>query len=216
MMKTLPLLTALASALFSVGAAQASVLSNEAIYGPAGTDWKAPGQALTLHKFNPLLGTLTSVHFDWSGQLDSSFWADNPTGQLANVSYTAQGGMTFNIPSMTAIQLVFGPQTGLMAVGAGQEATQAVDLTGGGATTLLSNWSSFIGVDTFDVMVMALGTSTFNAAGNVDTEVVTSAAARVTVSYDYTPSRNAVPEPTGLALVGLALAAAGLISRRRA
>ena len=60
----------------------------------------------------------------------------------------------------------------------------------------------------------------FTGAGNVDTEVVTTAAAQVMVRYDYSrtqlSTRNAVPEPAGLALVGLALAAAGLLSRRRA
>lgn len=222
MKKTFPLLTTLAAMLLSVGAAQASfvptgnTISYDASYGPAGTDWAAPGQALALQKFNPLLGTLNSVHFDWSGQLNSSFWVYNPSLQSAIVSYTANGGMSFNFPSMAAQQLVFGPQTGLLAVGADQDATLAVDLTGGSGTTLLADWASFVGADTFDVLVTAQGTSAFNGAGNVDTEVVTSASARVKVSYDYTPNRNAVPEPTGLALVGLALAAAGLMSRRRA
>ena len=52
-------------------------------------------------------------------------------------------------------------------------------------------------------------------SGNVDFEFTTTASAWVKVTYDYTAAGNAVPEPGALSLLGLALAAAGIASRRR-
>jgi hypothetical protein len=217
------LLATVAALLITTGAAHADVLpSNASIsfedsYGPAGTDWQAPGKLLHLDQFDPLLGTLNAVSFQWRGTLNTSFWASNPTTNLNTLRYSASGSMAFGLPLPASAQLVFGPQAGEIELAGGQEVTLPVllELMGGGVFT--GNLADFIGTDTVDLRVVAQGDSFMtDESGNVDFDVTTTASAWVQVTYDYTANGNQVPEPGALSLLGLALAAAGIASRRRA
>ena len=90
-------------------------------------------------------------------------------------------------------------------------------LEGDGVGTYQGSLANFIGEDSFDVHVLAEGISAFSdEAGNFDYDLTTQATAWLQVTYDYTAAANAVPEPGALSLLGLALAAAGIASRRRA
>jgi hypothetical protein len=82
------------------------------------------------------------------------------------------------------------------------------------SATLTSGWSAFVGSGNFDIGVLAIGQSQMTGSGNVDGGAITEATAGASVRYDYS-ANNAVPEPGALALVGLALGAAGLAGRRR-
>lgn len=223
MKTTFALLATAAALLTTTGAAHADVVPSnasiryEASVGPAGLDWQAPGKLLSLAQFDPLLGTLNAVSFQWRGTLSSSFWAFNPLSQGTTVRYSASGSMGFSLPLPGAPQIVFGPQQGEFALAAGQELTLPVVLEAMGSGTFQGDLQGFVGEDDFSVRVVAQGDSFMEEeSGNVDVETTTTASAWVQVTYDYTARPNDVPEPGVLSLLGLALAAAGIASRRRA
>lgn len=219
MKTTLTLLATAATLLISTAAAHADIISYDASYGPADTDWATPGKLLSLNQFNPLLGTLNAVSFEWRGTLNASFWASNPTNAQNVVRYSASGHMGFGLPLPASAQLVFGPQEGDLVLAPGQDRTLPILLQRTGGGSFLGNLADFIGTSDFDVRVVAQGDSSiFDQSGNVDTEVTTTASAWVKVTYDYNANANAnqVPEPGALSLLGLALAAAGIALRRSA
>lgn len=216
------LATAAAALLITAGAAQADVLpSNASIsyedsVGPLGLDWDVPGKRLSLSQFDPLLGTLNAVSFQWLGALNSSFRSFNDNASQNTLSYRASGSMAFGLPLPANAQGVFGPQVGEIVLAPGEDKTLSIlfQLIGNGG--VVGNLAGFIGEDSFDVRVVAQGDSSLkDESGNVDFEVTTAASAWVKVTYDYTAAGNAVPEPGALSLLGLALAAAGIASRRR-
>lgn len=59
------------------------------------------------------------------------------------------------------------------------------------------------------------GISIFGGGGNVDTTQATTANCGASITYTYEAAPTNVPEPGTMALVGLALAGAGVFSRRR-
>ncbi len=190
--------------------------SNAASYGPSMTDWEAPGQVLQLQKFNPLLGTLTAVTFSWDGRLDTVFTVENETDERSPVTYSASGSMQFSIPHYGLASLVFGPQSGQFDVDAGTSSALAISLkdSGTGSTT---NLTDFIGPGSFAVLVTARSDSAMSTDNDdIFLSTRTNAFASAQVSYDYIAATHAVPEPGALALLGLALGAACLATRRRA
>ncbi len=217
------LLATAAALLIATGAAHAGALpsigsiSSEDGFGPAGTDWETPGKLLQLSQFDPLLGTLTAVHFQWRGALNSNFQGVNNGSGQNILRYSASGSMGFSLPLPTSAQLVFGPQEGVILLAPGEDKTVPIllEITGGGG--FVGNLASFVGEDTFDVRVVAQGDSyLIEESGNVDFLATTTASAWVKVTYDYTANGSPVPEPGALSLLGLALASAGIASRRRA
>ena len=216
------LATAAAALLITAGAAQADVLplnasiSYEDSVGPLGLDWDVPGKRLSLSQFDPLLGTLNAVSFQWLGALNSSFRGFNDNASQNTLRYSASGSMAFGLPLPANAQGVFGPQEGEIVLAPGEDKTLSILLQLIGNGGIVGNLAGFIGEDSFDVRVVAQGDSSLeDESGNVDFEVTTTASAWVKVTYDYTAAGTAVPEPGALSLLGLALAAAGIASRRR-
>lgn len=199
-----------------MGQAHATTVSYTQAFGPLETDWIAP-QTLLLPQFNPTIGTLNSVTFRFDGGISSGFSATNPTGSAKTVTYEAAGTLNFQQATLGNLTLDLGPQDGSLALGPLGDLAFTIDLSASVGTTLFSGWSDFLGGGNFGVDVTAFGLSSMSEdSGNVEFDVASSATTGVTVTYDYTANRNSVPEPASLALVGLALCAAGAARRRRA
>lgn len=181
------------------------------------TDWDTAandgnplqGQTLQLPRFAGA-GTLNSVTFNFSGTMVSAFSATDVQGNESLTNHL-MGTLSFMLPSI-----------GLTALDFDQTDTRngsfdLVTLTASknGTVSVAGPLAAFIGSGNFGIDVAALGTSEIVGSGNYDSGIDTTASAQLSVTYDWTPTRQQVPEPDALALVGLALAALAL-SRRAA
>jgi hypothetical protein len=207
---------ALATALLlAVGAANASLVTYSASYGPEETDWD-PAHPMSLQKFNGP-GTLNSVTFEFTGQLKADYWIKN-TGSSADMfSSDLSGTMMFTLPG--ALDFTLNPANStlvLVAADTTSSSTLLADATMN-LTPLTTGLADFSGAGSFDVDVLTLANWGWTGGGgNSEGDAVTYATAKVAVTYDYTAPRQSVPEPASLALVGLALAAVACSRRRRA
>lgn len=206
------ILALVAASVFSTGGAHAALATYSDTYGPGLTDWN-PAKTLSLQKFDPSLGTLNSVSFEFFGEMRAAFDAENTGSSAQQVSNQLTGSMRFTLPTLAFYDLNLAASETVSILGFGTYANTLTDSKTLG-DILTSNLTAFTGTGSFDLGVAAFAVGKLSGAGNVIGGAETYAVADVKVTYDYTESRQTVPEPGSLALVGLAMAAAGL-SRRR-
>lgn len=223
MSKTIAALAAVAA--LSVGTAQAALQASAptscanpvqcADQGDLPVDWSQGDVVLSLAKFNPQLGTLNSVRLTFSGQLVADYLLQSSANSSQQVAGRVSGLMRFDLPdgSSTVLDLL---NTLSGSLDAGGSLSGSLSAMGGDELELTSNLGAFIGLGHFNVGVTTSGTEWWQqgSALSLVSGADTYGRAMVSVAYDYTANR--VPEPSALALVGLALAAATLARRRRA
>jgi hypothetical protein len=207
------------AAILAMAGAQAGTVSFSASKVLTTTNWT---DNLSLNRFDSSLGTLTGVSFSYSGSVSSNFSLESLDNAPSIVTVNAAGQLVFSGPFSDTLNIMGSTTQALSAFDGvidfgGTSGAIVGPVTGsqGGIFAVVGSLASFIGAGAFNVGVAGTGLSNASGAGNLITQISTQAGADVTVTYTFDALTQQVPEPSGLALVGLALAAAGAASRRR-
>jgi hypothetical protein len=189
------------------------------------TDWF---DTISLPKFNPALGTLTSISLTLGGTVVSDVQFESR--DLAPTTITAWVTGTLNLYSpddlLTPIVItipIYNEAHGVTAYDnvldyGGASGFSANDLTAATSNTeILTDGAllaAFTGAGNIDLPVEAFG-ETFGAGpGNLSAIIATQASGYATIQYTYDPA-VAVPEPGSIGLAGSALLALAYYRRRR-
>lgn len=231
---------ALAALLLAAGAASAQAVTIGAqlphvTSQTLSLEASAPLQAnlssfLDLAKFNPTLGTLTSVLVELHGVFDSTVKMENKSSSGSTLGATVNGTLSLGLPTGGALLALASANTSFAA--ARYDGT--TDYAGASGTIRLLTGSAdsnssfhapadlalFTGTDNLHLAITGQGSASFSGASNRSTRVATTTGATVRVTYSYdlpviTTPTAAVPEPGTWALMAAGLGMVGLLASRR-
>ena len=171
--------------------------------------------------------TLTSVKLTLEGQLHWESAFESLDASPATVTMTRTGSLDLQGPGGSLLTLTPVP---IVTVDAVSTFDTVIDFGGTSGRTLAdedysgmtmvtytnaADLAMFIGAGEVDFTVDAMGGSAGTGAGNLITQVATSAGVTVTVEYSSRPPDQGIPEPATAMSSVLAAAALGLVLRRR-
>ena len=165
------------------------------------TNWTA---TQSVPQFDPSLGTLTSVEIDNADPITNAIKVENLDTAPATIHATVTGGLTLSGPSVPGLNVALSAdQTfdasafdGTIDFGGSSGKTFAPQTINGTTSTVLTSaidLAKYTGTGTVSFTEAAQASATATGSANLLVEVNTSAAAKVTIIYHYTPSNQLTP-----------------------
>jgi hypothetical protein len=176
-------------------------------FGSATTDWS---KTMELNQFNPSLGTLTGVDITNSGSLTSRIRVESLDNAPADITGTVAGNLTLTGLGSSPLVTATNAQTEQFHAAtydgtadfAGTSGQDFGNKSSGGTKSISLNSAAdlakFIGRGQIALTETAHATSSADGAGNLLTQINSTARANVTVVYHYTPAPPPPPPaPSG-------------------
>ena len=213
---------ALVAALAAFGA-QAATVSFQ--YGlPVVLSTTEINQTGALGLFDSTLGTLTGASIEVFGEALFNFTGTNNANQSQRATLTSSTTL-FWTSSLGALNPFLADTIALSATSGSLVYAVGETKSFGPFPTASSNVDNLAAIlaslqqaggGSFNVNCESLsGLTVLGGGGNISTTQATTAGCGARIVYDFTATPTRVPEPTSLALVGLALAGIGAASLRR-
>lgn len=190
------------------------------------TNWS---ETASVNKFDPSLGTLTSVKFTLFGEVIGDASAESLDASPSQVTLEVEARITATGPGLPGDLGVVIPVTSVVENFTAFDGVNDFDGTSGASFTGLTGDDTvvnvyndaatlafFTGLGTADINLTGEGTSSGSGSGNLITQFATSAGGTITVEYTFDDGDMApIPLPAGAPLLLGALAGLYLVRRRR-
>ena len=164
------------------------------------TDWT---QSVSLPQFDPSLGTLTSIEIDNGGTLMSDIKVESLDASPSVITATVSGTLTLTGPGFTPLvtnalimKCSTPPPTTAFSISAGPAATISAGSQPGTEPVTLSDAASlalYTGTGNVTLTQNAHATSSASGAGNLVTQIASTASGAITITYTYIPSNALKP-----------------------
>lgn len=206
------LLTASSLMATAASATTLTVSNNSNVIVSQDTDWS---DFLNFQKFNPALGTLTSVKFELYSNIAGSVTLTNYNDDPADVPVTLDVSVFLNRPDNSNLVLISASlfNTVITVPGGGGSGGTSNSLLAYNSATYSGpgDLALFSGPGSINTLITAQANSTVFGDG-IDVQFATTADGYGTVTYAYTP---AVPEPETYGMLLLGMGLMGMLARRQ-
>ncbi|HEV3084349.1 MAG TPA: SdrD B-like domain-containing protein, partial [Gemmataceae bacterium] len=178
-----------------------TTLSRTANLANTATDWT---KAVNLQQFDPTLGTLLSVDIMNAGSFVSDIKVESLDNAPSTITATDAGSLTLSGPGLASLLTTDSTSKSFSASAfdgivdfAGTSGTDFGAQTANGANsftvTSAADLASFTGTGSLSFTEVAHATSSAAGAGNLISQISTTASAQVTVVYHYIPNNSLKP-----------------------